>query len=115
MFHVLRRADLPASPSRTVRFEGEPYGAGVSFFLVDDEPGQGAELHRHPYPETWIVRAGRARITAAAEEVEAGPGDVVVVEAGTPHGFHNLGPGRLELVCIHAADRMATDWLEAPR
>ncbi len=112
MFHVIRRADLTTSPNRAARFEGEPYGAGISFFLVDNEPGQGAALHRHPYPETCIVRAGRAGFTVDGERVEAGPGDVVVVEAGTPHGFRNLGPGRLELVCIHAAPRIATEWLE---
>jgi len=57
-------------------------------------------LHQHPYPETWVVRAGRALITVGEEEIEAGPGDVVVVEPKTSHGFRNLGPGRLEVVCI---------------
>jgi hypothetical protein len=23
-------------------------------------------------------------------------------------------PGRLEVVCVHAADRMVTEWLDAP-
>ena len=50
------------------------------------------------------MRAGDA-------EVEAGPGDIVVVERDTPHGFRNLGPTRLEVVCIHAAERMVTKWL----
>ena len=112
MYHVIRRDELPPSANRTVQFEGEPYGAGISFFLVDNEPGQGPGLHRHPYPETWVVRAGRALISADGEEIEAGPGDVVVVEPGTAHGFRNLGPGRLEIVCIHAAGRMETDWLD---
>jgi hypothetical protein len=35
-----------------------------------------------------------------------------VVEAGTPHGFRNR-PGHLEIVCIHAADRIVTHWLTA--
>lgn len=112
MFHVIRSAELPPSANRTVQFEGEPYNAGISFFLVDNEPGQGPELHKHPYPETWVVRSGRALIRAGTEEIEAGPGDVVVVEPDTPHGFRNLGPGRLDIVCIHAAGRMETDWLE---
>jgi mannose-6-phosphate isomerase-like protein (cupin superfamily) len=113
MFHVIRRDDLTPSPNRTVQFEGEPYRAGISFFLVDNEPGQGAGLHLHPYPETWVVRSGRALIAAGPEEIEAGPGDIVVVEPDTLHGFRNLGPGRLELVCIHAAGRMVTEWLNA--
>ena len=80
--------------------------------LVDNEPGQGPGLHLHPYPETWVVRAGRALVTADEEEIEAGPGDVVVVEPNTPHCFRNLGPGRLEIVCIQAAGRMITEWLD---
>jgi mannose-6-phosphate isomerase-like protein (cupin superfamily) len=111
VFHLVGRTDPPAGPNRTVKFEGDPYGAGISFFLVDNEPGQGPELHQHPYPETWVVRAGRALITAGEEEVEAGPGDIGVVGPSTPHGFRSLGPGRLEMVCIHAADRMVTEWL----
>ncbi|MGH2922038.1 MAG: cupin domain-containing protein [Gaiellaceae bacterium] len=113
MFHVIRAEELPPSRNRTVQFEGELYRAGISFFLVDNEPGQGPDLHKHPYSETWVVRGGRALITAGEEEIEAGPGDVVVVEADTPHGFRNLGPGRLEIVCIHASGRMVTEWLEA--
>ena len=111
MFHVIRRTELPPSPNRTVQLEGEPYKAGISLILVDNEPGQGPALHLHPYAETWVLRRGRALFTAGEEEIEAGPGDIVVVEANTAHGFRNLGPGRLEIVCIHAAGRMITEWL----
>lgn len=111
-FHVIRSAELPPSSNRSVQFEGDPYRAGISFFLVDNEPGQGPKLHRHPYAETWVVRSGRTKVTAGTQEIEAGRGDVIVVEAGTPHAFVNLGPGRLDIVCIHAAGRMETEWLE---
>jgi mannose-6-phosphate isomerase-like protein (cupin superfamily) len=111
--HVIRANELAPESGRTVKFEGEPYGAGISFFHVFNGPGEGPRLHRHPYPETWIVRAGRVIFRAGEEEIEAGPGDVVVVEANKPHGFRNPGPERLELVCIHAAGRMIQEWLEA--
>jgi mannose-6-phosphate isomerase-like protein (cupin superfamily) len=115
VFHVLHRADLAPSGRRSKQFEGAPYRAGVSFFLVESEPGgPGVRLHRHPYAETWIVRAGRAALTVDGEEAAAGPGDVVVVGDGAPHRFRNAGPDLLELVCIHAAERMETEWLEAP-
>jgi mannose-6-phosphate isomerase-like protein (cupin superfamily) len=90
----------------TALFEGEPYRAGVSFFLVDAAPGAGPPLHRHPYPETWVIRSGRARFEIAGEEVEAGAGDVVVVEKDTPHRFEVVGPERLDTVCIHASERL---------
>ena len=112
MHNVIRAGEIERSPGGTLTFEGEPHGSGVSFFLVDSEPGAGPDLHRHPYPETWIVRSGRARFTADREELEAGPGDIVVVGAETPHKFKNLGPGRLDIVCIHASPRMIQEELE---
>ncbi len=86
-----------------MRFEGEPYGGGVSFFLINNEPGAGPDLHRHPYSETWIVRSGRGRFTTDGVDIEAGPGDIIVATAGTPHKFKNIGAERLVAVCIHAA------------
>jgi len=112
MHSIIRSDELQPSPGGTITLEGEAYGSGVSFFLVNNEPGAGPDLHRHPYSETWIVRSGRARFTASGEELEAGPGDIVVVGAETPHKFKNPGPDRLELVCIHASPRMIQDSLE---
>jgi len=112
MYNVIRSDELRPNPGGTITWEGEPYGSGVSFFLVNNEPGAGPDLHRHPYSETWIVRSGRARFTASCEELEAGPGDIVVVGSETPHKFKNLGPDRLELVCIHDSPRMIQESLE---
>jgi mannose-6-phosphate isomerase-like protein (cupin superfamily) len=112
MYSVIRADELARSPTGSVRFEGEPHGSGVSFFLVHNEPGMGPKLHRHPYSETWIVRSGHGRFTADGQDVDAGPGDVVVVEAEVPHKFKNLGPGRLDVVCIHASPRMIQEDLE---
>jgi mannose-6-phosphate isomerase-like protein (cupin superfamily) len=110
-FHLIPSSELPPSANRTVEFQGGEYNAPVSIILVDNEPGQGPGLHTHPYAETWIVRGGRVLMTVDGETVEAGPGDVVVVEPNTPHGFKNPGPERLQLVCIHAAGRFETHWL----
>ena len=84
----------------------------MSFFLVYNEPGAGPDLHRHPYAETWILRAGKARFTADGEEIEAGPGDILVVGPETPHKFKNAGGERLDIVCIHASPRMIQEELE---
>ena len=111
MFHVLRHADRPPSPSRAIKFEGRDHGTSISFFAVDNDPGQGPDLHVHPYPETWIVRAGQAEFNVDGRMVKAGPGDVLVVEAGVPHGFKNVGDGRLDVVCIHASDQVIQEWL----
>lgn len=65
-----------------------------------------------PTPKHGSSAPAGAIFRAGTEEIEAGPGDVVVAEAGTPHGFRNPGPDRLELVCVHAAERMVQEWLE---
>ena len=106
MHTIVRAGELRPSRGGTITFEGEPYGSGVSFFLVNSDPGAGPGLHTHPYAETWIVRSGTARFTAGGEELEAGPGDIVVVGPETPHKFVNAGEGKLDIVCIHASPVM---------
>jgi mannose-6-phosphate isomerase-like protein (cupin superfamily) len=83
MYRVIRSGELQPTPGGTVRFEGESYGSGVSFFLVNNKPSTGPDLHKHPYSETWIVRSGNARITADGEDIEVGPGDIIVVTPET--------------------------------
>jgi mannose-6-phosphate isomerase-like protein (cupin superfamily) len=36
----------------------------------------------------------------------------VIVPPETPHKFTNIGPGRANLVCIHANPTFVTEWLE---
>lgn len=114
MYTLIRSSELPPSGRGTVRFEGEAHGSEISFFLVNNLPGEGPNLHTHPYSETWIVRRGTALMTADGVDVEVGPGDVMVVGPETPHKFKNTGAGdeRLEIFCIHASPRMIQVELE---
>jgi mannose-6-phosphate isomerase-like protein (cupin superfamily) len=112
MHNVIRAGELEPDDEGTVTFEGKDHGSGVSFFLVDNEPGVGPTLHRHPYPETWVVRSGTASFTAGEAELQAGPGDIVVVAAGTAHRFRSAGPDRLEMVCIHPSPEIIEEALE---
>ena len=111
MYQILRPGDQRKGTIAAVEFEGEPYGAGVSFFIGDLEPGKGPRLHKHPYAETCIVRSGRAEMTVGGEEVVAGPGDIIVIAPETPHRFTAVGDERLVAVCIHAAERFVIEWL----
>jgi mannose-6-phosphate isomerase-like protein (cupin superfamily) len=112
VYRVIRSGELQPSPGGTITFEGEAYASGVSFFLVYNEPGAGPDLHRHPYSETWIVRSGQARFTADGDELEAGPGDIIVVTPDTPHKFKNVGTERLDIICIHDSPQMVQEDLE---
>lgn len=111
MFHILRPNEQRKGAIAAVEFEGEPHGAGVSFFRGDLEPGKGPRLHKHPYPETCIIQSGQAAMTIDGQEVVAGPGDIVVIGPETTHRFTAIGDERLVAVCIHAADRFVIEWL----
>jgi mannose-6-phosphate isomerase-like protein (cupin superfamily) len=112
MVTVVKAADLVIGRGRTARFEGEHHDSGVSFYLVDNDPGQGPGLHRHPYTETWLVQSGTATITVGDEAVVAGAGNILTVPANTPHKFINTGTDVLRMVCIHASPRMIQEDLE---
>jgi quercetin dioxygenase-like cupin family protein len=105
MFRVLHRGDQRKGAIATVEFEGQPYGAGISFFVGDLSPGKGPGLHRHPYPETCIVLSGQAAMVVDGKEIVAGAGDIVVIGPGTAHRFTAAGDERLDMVCVHASDR----------
>ena len=112
MYKVIRADEVQRSPGGTVTFEGEPHGSGISFFHVNNAPGEGPDLHRHPYSETWIVRSGTARMTADGQDIEAGSGDIMVVGPETPHKFKNTGHERLEIICVHSSPRIIQEELE---
>ena len=111
MFHILHRRDQQKGTIAKVQFEGEPYGAGASFFRGELPPGKGPGLHKHPYAETCIVLSGQAAMVVDGEEVVAGADDIVVIGSATPHRFTALGSERLEMVCVHASDRFIIEWL----
>jgi mannose-6-phosphate isomerase-like protein (cupin superfamily) len=112
VYQVIRSGEIQRSPGGTLKFEGEPYSSQISFFHVHNEPGAGPDLHRHPYPETWIVRSGKVGITVEGEYLEGGPDDIFVVGAETPHKFKNIGTDRLDIVCIHASPVIIQEDLE---
>jgi mannose-6-phosphate isomerase-like protein (cupin superfamily) len=106
MSMLIRAASLPRTPGGSVRFEGESYGSLVSFFHVNAAPGTGSLMHRHPYPETWIVRTGTVRFTVGDKDIEGRAGDIVVGPAEIPHRFINTGTEQLDMLCIHASPRI---------
>ena len=76
--------------------------------------GVGPKLHRHPYPEVFVVESGRATFVIAGQTIDVDAGHVIVSPAGEAHGFTNSGTGELRLVAIHGASRFQTAWLTGP-
>ena len=110
-FQVIPVAAL-AQSSFSRQMRGAEHGdLGVSLIFVGAAPGQGPSLHRHDYPEIFVVLEGTATFTDGERSQEVCAGEVVVVPAGQPHGFRNTGPGALRQVDIHVANAFATTWL----
>ena len=55
---------------------------------------------------------GQSRFTVGAPTVEARAGQIVIVRAGVPHKFGNVGEGRLRQIDIHPSCTFVTEWLE---
>jgi mannose-6-phosphate isomerase-like protein (cupin superfamily) len=79
--------------------------------LVHSRPGVGPKLHRHPYPEVFIVESGQATFQIGEKSVVVEGGHIVVSPSGKAHGFTNTGTGELRLTAIHGAGRFTTEWL----
>lgn len=87
--------------------------AGEALFMADVTvpPGSGVPPHTHPSPETFRVLEGQVAFAAPGPEglaeTLAGPGDVVHVPPGAPHGYRNPGPAPARLTVILDAGMVA--------
>ncbi|MBY0329062.1 MAG: cupin domain-containing protein [Acetobacteraceae bacterium] len=82
--------------------DGHPLFTGVQTC----QPGYATPLHWHPYVESLFVLEGSLEAwTEGREEtpVRLGPGDMIVLPAGTPHVFRNPGDTVLRILGIHAS------------
>jgi mannose-6-phosphate isomerase-like protein (cupin superfamily) len=107
-FVVFNRDDLADSELQGIAAGG----VNASLILVDMQPGEGPKLHRHPYPEVFIVLEGRSTFTVESATLDAVGGQIVVVRAGAAHKFLSSGTGRLRQIDIHPSARFITEWLE---
>jgi mannose-6-phosphate isomerase-like protein (cupin superfamily) len=98
---------------RAVAHDG---GAPILFNRVADARGgasnwidlvvvpPGADIGRHTHgeddEETYIILAGRGRMTLDGEEFEVGPGHVVVNRPGGTHSLANTGEDEIRLVVV---------------
>jgi len=104
--------DLPGPPEAHRLIGADHDGLAISLFLVDDPPGAGPLLHRHPYAEVFVVHAGEVRFEIAEIPLTATAGDILIAPAMSAHRFTNTGQAQLRLTAIHTAPDMDTEWLE---
>lgn len=114
MAHIINRDAWAATPEGWKgELQGGAYGSSICvIFNFQPTPGGGPRLHKHPYAETFIIRAGTGLFTVGDEQITATAGQILVVPADTPHKFTSLGPGPLETIDIHENGTFITEWLE---
>ena len=89
--------------------EGKGLNTGITLLrYATDVVGEGPTLHVHPYDEVFTIIEGRARFTVGDKTIDAEAGDVVLGPANIPHGYQNLGPGRLDSLDIH----LSPEWIQ---
>jgi quercetin dioxygenase-like cupin family protein len=118
--------NLLVSPEQGKQFK---FGAGSVAAIVDGErfgfqpfslmigevrPGDRVPLHRHAYDEAFVVQEGRGRYEIGDQVIDAAAGEIVVVPAGIPHTFTNLGEEPLRHLAVHGAPAVVIEWLEPP-
>jgi mannose-6-phosphate isomerase-like protein (cupin superfamily) len=92
--------------------EGATTGGGVSVIVIDtDVAGEGPRLHRHPYPETFVLVSGSVHFWVGDEDFVATAPSVQVAPALAPHRFEVVGPDRVHMVDVHASPTFSTEWL----
>lgn len=99
------------SPGKSLRglLEGKSVNTSITLIrYLTDAVGEGPTLHVHPYDEIFTIIEGRARFTVGDRVIDAEEGDVVLGPANIPHGYQNLGPGRLDSLDIH----LSPEWIQ---
>lgn len=113
MSNLIDRNQLPQT-QHAHELIGSAHGLPISLILVHSLPGSGPAMHRHPYPEVFVIEHGRATFRVGDAEVIGEAGQIVIAPANATHGFTNTGTGELRLTAIHTAPDFDTEWLGEP-
>jgi quercetin dioxygenase-like cupin family protein len=112
--NILEIASLNPPSGGSPRFEGGNYGANVSFFVVMSPPGNGADKHRHPYEEIFVILGGDIEVIIDGKLRLVHSGNIIVIPPDTWHEFKNRSSHNALMVNIHPVPQMIQeDWGEA--
>ena len=121
MGRKLHLPDVPETATSAGRWQPLNTVLGVSNFgvnAVSIEPGEDIDIEHDEldaqHQEVYVVVAGRAAFRLGAEEIEAGPGDVVAVaDPAETRNYWALEPGT-RIVCFGAgpgAEHPYGEWI----
>jgi len=76
---------------------------GLCIFEQWVAPGAGAPTHSHTVEEVLSVIAGEADMWIGGQHVVVSSGQSLIVAAGQPHGFRNVGTAMLHVQAVLAS------------
>jgi mannose-6-phosphate isomerase-like protein (cupin superfamily) len=87
----------------------------LTMFTVDYERNGAAQVHDHPFEETYFFLDGEIQAVLDGREYTLRAGDVVFAGVGSTHGFFNTGDGRVRWIETQAPQppaRHAYRWVD---
>jgi quercetin dioxygenase-like cupin family protein len=87
----------------------------LTMFTVDYEPGGAAQVHDHPFEETYFFLDGEIEAELDGRKRTVRAGDVVFSGVGSTHGFFNTGSGRVRWIETQAPqppERHSYRWVD---
>jgi mannose-6-phosphate isomerase-like protein (cupin superfamily) len=121
MGHILRLSEVPEHPTPEGRWQPLNTPLEITNFGVNAvalEPGEDIDIEHDErdclHQEVYVVVTGRAAFRLGADEVEAGPGDIVAVgDPAETRSYRALEPGT-RIVCFGAgpgAEHPYGEWI----
>ena len=108
--NIISMASLTPDGSITAKFQGYRHRANISLFVVNCPTGKGAEKHRHPYEETFVILDGNIEFIADGETKMIESGNIIVIPANTWHEFKNRSDHVAVMVSIHPVSKMIQEF-----
>ena len=68
--------------------------------------------HEHETVESYTILQGRGEITVSGETQPVGPGDMVYIERGQPHGLRNTGDCDMHMMFVYAPKMVVDHWAQ---
>lgn len=93
---------------------GDTNGRVETLAIIAEEiaPGDRIPLHTHDVDEALTILAGLADTRLGNEQRRVGPGTLIFIPAGTPHGTANAGDGPLQIHAVFPAQTIEIAMLE---
>jgi len=84
----------------------------ITLIVEEIAPGDRIPLHTHPINEVIVILEGNPEVTLGDDTREVGPGTVVFIPAGTPHGTQNASARPIRLHAMFPSERIGIQYLE---